>query len=65
MILPLLVQNSTIIAPLYIGKNALTAAGSVVTEDVPDEAVEIGRGKQVNKLGRAKKCHIIVDNNLK
>ena len=48
-------SNSTIIAPLYIGKNALTAAGSVVTEDVPDEAVEIGRGKQVNKLGRAKK----------
>jgi bifunctional UDP-N-acetylglucosamine pyrophosphorylase/glucosamine-1-phosphate N-acetyltransferase len=48
-------SNSTIIAPLHIGKNALTAAGSVVTEDVPDEAVEIGRGKQVNKLGRAKK----------
>ena len=40
---------------MHIGKNALTAAGSVVTEDVPDEAVEIGRGKQVNKLGRAKK----------
>lgn len=48
-------SNSTIIAPVHIGKNALTAAGSIVTEDVPEDAVEIGRGKQVNKLGRAKK----------
>ncbi|MFC4651313.1 bifunctional UDP-N-acetylglucosamine diphosphorylase/glucosamine-1-phosphate N-acetyltransferase GlmU [Lactococcus nasutitermitis] len=48
-------SNSTIIAPVHIGKNALTAAGSIVTEDVPDEAVEIGRGRQVNKLGRARK----------
>ncbi len=48
-------SNSTIVAPVHIGKNALTAAGSVVTTDVPDEAVEIGRGRQVNKLGLARR----------
>jgi bifunctional UDP-N-acetylglucosamine pyrophosphorylase/glucosamine-1-phosphate N-acetyltransferase len=47
-------SNSTIIAPVYIGKNALTAAGSTITEDVPEESVGIARGRQVNKLGRAK-----------
>lgn len=47
--------NSTIIAPIHIGKNAMSAAGSVITEDIPDESVGIGRGRQVNKIGRAKK----------
>lgn len=48
-------SNSTLIAPLHIGKNALTAAGSTITKDVPDETVAIGRGRQENKLGAAKK----------
>ncbi|WP_096817796.1 bifunctional UDP-N-acetylglucosamine diphosphorylase/glucosamine-1-phosphate N-acetyltransferase GlmU [Lactococcus fujiensis] len=48
-------SNSTIIAPIHIGKNGLTAAGSVITEDVPDESIAIARGRQVNKIGRAKK----------
>lgn len=48
-------SNSTLIAPVHIGKNGLTAAGSVITDDVPIESVAIARGRQVNKIGRAKK----------
>jgi bifunctional UDP-N-acetylglucosamine pyrophosphorylase/glucosamine-1-phosphate N-acetyltransferase len=47
-------SGSRLIAPVVIGKNALTAAGSTITEDVPEDAMAIGRGRQVNKLGRAK-----------
>ena len=51
-------SNSTLIAPLTIGDNALTAAGSSITEDVPADSVAIGRGRQVNKEGYAlKKPH--------
>lgn len=48
-------SNSTLIAPLEIGDNALTAAGSTITEDVPADSVAIGRGRQVNKEGYATK----------
>ena len=48
-------SNSTIVAPVHIGKNGLTAAGSVITDDVPIDAIAIARGRQTNKLGRAKK----------
>ena len=51
-------SNSTLIAPLEIGDNALTAAGSTITDDVPADSVAIGRGRQVNKEGYAiKKPH--------
>ena len=51
-------SNSTLIAPLEIGANALTAAGSTITDDVPADSVAIGRGRQVNKEGYAiKKPH--------
>ena len=46
-------SNSTLIAPLSIGDNSLTAAGSTITEDVPKDAIAIGRGRQVNKEGYA------------
>ena len=42
-------SNSSLIAPVEIGNNAIIAAGSVVTKDVPEDALGIGRGKQVNK----------------
>lgn len=48
-------SNSTIIAPIEIGDNALTAAGSTVTKNVPADAVAIGRGRQENKEGYAKR----------
>ncbi|MBM7635787.1 bifunctional UDP-N-acetylglucosamine diphosphorylase/glucosamine-1-phosphate N-acetyltransferase GlmU [Streptococcus saliviloxodontae] len=47
-------SNSTLIAPLKIGDNALTAAGSTITSDVPSDSIAIGRGRQINKEGYAK-----------
>src|SRR6188768_2858057 len=46
-------SDSQLIAPVRIGKGAYVAAGSSITEDVPAEALAIGRGKQVNKPGWA------------
>ncbi len=48
-------SNSSLIAPVEIGNNAIIAAGSVVTKDVPEDALGIGRGKQVNKENLAVK----------
>lgn len=48
-------SNSTLIAPVELGDNALTAAGSVIAEDVPADAVAIARSHQVNKEGYARK----------
>lgn len=46
-------SNNTLIAPLTIGSNAFTAAGSVITKDVPADALAIARNFQVNKQGYA------------
>ncbi len=48
-------SNNTIIAPLTVGKKAFTAAGSVITDDVPESALAIGRTHQTNKEGYADK----------
>ncbi len=42
-------SHSTLVAPVVIHKNAYTAAGSVITREVPEWALAIGRSKQVNK----------------
>jgi bifunctional UDP-N-acetylglucosamine pyrophosphorylase/glucosamine-1-phosphate N-acetyltransferase len=42
-------SNSTLVAPLEIGAGAYVAAGSVVTKEVPSDALAIGRGRQENK----------------
>ncbi|WP_114572226.1 bifunctional UDP-N-acetylglucosamine diphosphorylase/glucosamine-1-phosphate N-acetyltransferase GlmU [Exiguobacterium flavidum] len=41
--------NVNLIAPVTVGKNALVAAGSTVTEDVPDNALAIARERQTTK----------------
>ena len=46
--------NTSLVAPVNIGKGAYIGAGSVITKDVPDEALAIGRGKQVTKKDWAK-----------
>lgn len=43
--------NSSLVAPVRIGKDAYVAAGSVITEDVPDESLGIARGRQTVKQG--------------
>ena len=46
-------SNSSLIAPVRIGRGANVTAGSVITEDVPADAVAFGRARQVTKKGRA------------
>lgn len=41
--------NTVIIAPVCIKDNAKTAAGSVITDDIPDNAIAFARSRQVNK----------------
>jgi bifunctional UDP-N-acetylglucosamine pyrophosphorylase/glucosamine-1-phosphate N-acetyltransferase len=48
-------SNSTLVAPLVIGDGAYVAAGSVVTQEVPSDALAIGRGRQENKPDWARK----------
>ncbi len=38
--------NTNLVAPVTVGENAFTAAGSTITEDVPDNALAIARAKQ-------------------
>jgi len=46
-------SNSALVAPVSIGDGAYIASGSVITADVPDDAVAFGRARQENKEGRA------------
>ena len=48
-------SDTTLVAPLSVGNGAYIGAGSCITEDVPAEALAIGRGRQVNKPGWAKR----------
>lgn len=41
--------NTNLIAPVKVGKDAYVAAGSTITEDVPQGALAIARERQVNK----------------
>ncbi|SKA21854.1 bifunctional UDP-N-acetylglucosamine pyrophosphorylase / Glucosamine-1-phosphate N-acetyltransferase [Enhydrobacter aerosaccus] len=46
-------SNSSLVAPVRIGDGANVTAGSVITEDVPADALAFGRARQVTKGGRA------------
>lgn len=48
-------SNSTLVAPLEIGAGAYLAAGSVITESVPADALALGRARQVVKAEWASK----------
>lgn len=41
--------NSNLISPVRIGDGAYIAAGSTITEDVPDQALAVARARQINK----------------
>ena len=49
--------NTNLIAPVTVGDRAYTAAGSTVTDDVPDGALAIARARQTNKPGWADRLH--------
>jgi len=42
-------SNSTLVAPIEIGEGAYVAAGSVITESVPEGTLALGRSRQVVK----------------
>jgi bifunctional UDP-N-acetylglucosamine pyrophosphorylase / glucosamine-1-phosphate N-acetyltransferase len=48
-------SNSTLVAPVEISEGAYIAAGSVITKDVEQDALAIGRAYQVDKPGWAKR----------
>jgi len=48
-------SNSALVAPVKVGDGAYIGSGSVITDDVPADALAIGRGRQVVKEGWAKR----------
>jgi bifunctional UDP-N-acetylglucosamine pyrophosphorylase/glucosamine-1-phosphate N-acetyltransferase len=44
-------SDSTLVAPVTIGAGSYVAAGSSITEDVPEGALALGRSRQVTKPG--------------
>jgi bifunctional UDP-N-acetylglucosamine pyrophosphorylase/glucosamine-1-phosphate N-acetyltransferase len=46
-------SDTALVAPVTVGDGAIVGAGSVITEDVPSDALALARGRQENKRGRA------------
>jgi len=46
-------SDATLVAPVSVGPGAYVAAGSTITEDVPQDALALGRSRQVVKPGWA------------
>jgi bifunctional UDP-N-acetylglucosamine pyrophosphorylase/glucosamine-1-phosphate N-acetyltransferase len=46
-------SDTMLVAPVTVGAGAMTASGSVITSDVPAEALALARARQVNKPGFA------------
>jgi bifunctional UDP-N-acetylglucosamine pyrophosphorylase/glucosamine-1-phosphate N-acetyltransferase len=47
-------SDTTLVAPIRIGKGAYIAAASCITEDVPDDSLALGRARQTVKEGWAR-----------
>jgi bifunctional UDP-N-acetylglucosamine pyrophosphorylase/glucosamine-1-phosphate N-acetyltransferase len=46
-------SSTMLVAPVTVGDGALTGSGSVITQDVPADAIALGRARQTNRLGMA------------
>jgi bifunctional UDP-N-acetylglucosamine pyrophosphorylase / glucosamine-1-phosphate N-acetyltransferase len=54
-------SESALVAPILIGEGAYIGAGSVITENVPAEALALGRARQVNKPHWAKNRRALLE----
>lgn len=54
-------SNSTLVAPLEIGAGSYVAAGSVITKNVPPDALALGRARQAIKEQWAKKRRALAE----
>lgn len=48
-------SNTMLVAPVTLGDESMTATGTVVTKDVPDGDMAVGRARQENKAGFARR----------
>ncbi|MBS0123608.1 bifunctional UDP-N-acetylglucosamine diphosphorylase/glucosamine-1-phosphate N-acetyltransferase GlmU [Thetidibacter halocola] len=48
-------SDTMLVAPVTVGDRAMTASGSVITEDIPADALAVARARQETKLGLAAK----------
>jgi bifunctional UDP-N-acetylglucosamine pyrophosphorylase/glucosamine-1-phosphate N-acetyltransferase len=53
-------SNAALVAPVRIGDGAYVGTGSVITDDVPADALALGRGRQVNKEGWAARLRSLI-----
>lgn len=48
-------SNTMLVAPVMLGDESMTATGTIVTRDVPDGDMAVGRARQENKTGFARR----------
>ena len=58
-------SDSALVAPVRIGDGAYVAAGSVITDNVPPDALAIARGRQANKPGWARQRRLALKRDAK
>jgi bifunctional UDP-N-acetylglucosamine pyrophosphorylase/glucosamine-1-phosphate N-acetyltransferase len=51
-------SDSTLVAPVRVGKGAYVAAASCITNDVPEDALALGRAQQIVKEGWAREKRV-------
>lgn len=50
-------SDSTLVAPVRVGKGAYVGAASCITDDVPEDSLALGRARQIVKEGWVKEKH--------
>ena len=58
-------SNAALVAPVKIGDGAYVGSGSVITHDVPANALALGRGRQINKEGWAARLRSLLRSSTK
>jgi bifunctional UDP-N-acetylglucosamine pyrophosphorylase/glucosamine-1-phosphate N-acetyltransferase len=51
-------SNANLVAPVKIGRGAMIAAGSTITEDVPGDSLALARSRQTKKMFWASACFL-------